>query len=54
MVKKRGLIECEKDIDKAKLINIINQKNEFLKYFENKKIIKEIFVNNKIINFIIK
>ena len=52
--KKRGLIECEKDIDKEKLINIIHQKDEFIKYFENKKISKEIFVKNKIINFLIK
>ena len=52
--KKRGLIECEKDIAKDKLINIINKKSEYVKYFENKKIFKEIFVSNKIINFIVK
>ena len=52
--KKRGLIECEKDIDKSELINIINQKDDILKYFAEKKILKEIFVPNKIINFIVK
>ena len=52
--KKRSLMECEKDISEDKLKNLINKNQELKKYFENKSILKTIFVKNKIINFIIK
>ena len=52
--KKRGLMEILLDskentvIDKAKKIENVH------KYLENKKIVKNVFLKNKLINFIIK
>jgi len=52
--KKRGIIECKKDENEKNLINLIKKDLGLKKYFENKKIIKNIYVKNKIINFITK
>ena len=52
--KKRGLIECKKDTNEKDLFNLIKNKPELNKYFLNKEIVKNIFVKNKIINFIVK
>ena len=52
--KKRGLIECEKDILEKDLIKIIYGTNEINKYFNENEIQKKIYVKNKIINFILK
>ena len=52
--RKRGIIECKKDILEEEVILSIKNKIEFNKYFENKEILKNIYVKNKIINFIIK
>ena len=52
--KKRNLIKCKKDIEESKLIEIINENKDLKKYFENKEIIKHIYVKNKIINYIVK
>ncbi len=52
--KKRGTIECDKDIAEKDIVNLIQKKPEMGKYFNNKKIIKNIYVKNKIINFILK
>ena len=52
--KKRGLIKCEKDILEKDLIKIINETSEISKYLNEKKIEKKIYVQNKIINFILK
>ena len=52
--KKRGLVECKKDILEEDLIKIINEKKEINKYLNEKKIKKKIYVKNKIINFILK
>jgi len=52
--KKRGLIECKKDILEKDLVKIVNEKNEINKYLNDKKIQKQIYVPNKIINFILK
>ena len=52
--KKRGLVECKKDILEKDLIKIINEKDEINKYLNDKKIQKQIYVPNKIINFILK
>ena len=51
--KKRGVIECKKDINEKELTKIIKEKSEIKKYFDNKKILRTIYVKNKIINFII-
>lgn len=52
--KKRGLIKCEKDIVEKDLIKMINETDEINKYLNEKKIQKRIYVQNKIINFILK
>ena len=52
--RKRGVIECKKDILEDEVILSVKSKIEFNKYFENKEILKNIYVKNKIINFIIK
>ena len=36
------------------IIKIIEKNNEFEKYFKGKEIIKNIYIQNKIINFLIK
>ena len=51
--KKRGLIELKKNIEENELIEEIQKNAKIMKYIENKKIKKRIFVKNKIINFII-
>ena len=52
--KKRNLIKCKKNIEESKLIEIVNENKDLKKYFENKEIIKHIYVKNKIINYIVK
>ena len=52
--RKRGIIECKKDILEEQVILSVKNKIEFNKYFENKEILKNIYVKNRIINFIIK
>ena len=52
--KKRGLIKCEKDILEKDLVKIINETDEINKYLDEKKIQKKIYIQNKIINFILK
>ena len=52
--KKRGLLECENDIKEDNLVKLIKNKNEFQKYFDGKKIVRKIYVKNKLINFITK
>jgi leucyl-tRNA synthetase len=52
--KKRGLIECEKDISEEALIKLINERDEINKYLNKKKTLKRIYVKNKIINIILK
>jgi leucyl-tRNA synthetase len=50
--KKKHLIEIEKDIEEDKVINQINELNLIKKYIENKKLIKTIYVKNRLINYI--
>jgi leucyl-tRNA synthetase len=52
--KKRGIIECNKEVEEKKLIDHIKNDELYKKYFENKKIIRSIYVKNRIINLIIK
>jgi len=51
--KKRGLINANLDIEEEELLKLINQENNLVKYFVNKKIKKKIFIKNKLINIII-
>ncbi len=52
--KKRGVVECKKDILEKDLIKLINEKKEINKYLNETKIKKKIYVKNKIFNFILK
>ena len=52
--KKRGVVNCKKDINENELIKLARNIQELKKYFLNSEITKSIYVKNKIINFIIK
>ncbi len=52
--KKRGIINCKKDVSEKDMIKLIKENKEIEKYFIGKEIIKNIYVQNKIINFLIK
>ena len=52
--KTREIISIEKDIIEAEINKIVLNNHKTKKYVENKKIMKTIFVKNKIINYIIK
>ena len=51
--KKRGLINIKKDTEEDNLINIIKNDEKISKYISGKIIKKQIFIKNKILNFII-
>ena len=51
--KKRGLIKGSKDIKEEELMDKVNEEKNLFKYLENKKIIKKIFIPNKLINIIV-
>ena len=51
--KKRGLIKVSKDINEEELMNKVNEEKNLFKYLENRKIIKKIFIPNKLINIIV-
>ena len=50
--KKRGLISVRKDIDEKDLVQKAKKIENIDKNLKNKKIVRQIFVRNKIINFI--
>ncbi len=52
--KKRKVFSMSKAIDKETLIKNIKKDAQMKKYIDNKQIIKTIYVENKLINFIIK
>ena len=52
--KKRSLIECNKNANQENVDSIVRKKLELKKHFENKEIIKIIFIKGKIINYILK
>ena len=52
--KKKSLINVEKDLNQDKVLSKINSDLGMNKFFDNKKILKVIFVKNKVINFIVK
>ena len=51
--KKRSIVETEPDISEEKIVEKIYQDIKCNKYLENKKIIKTIFIKNKLINIIV-
>ncbi|MGL3827500.1 leucine--tRNA ligase [Candidatus Pelagibacter communis] len=52
--KKRSLISTKKDLEENEIINEINEKGLIKKYLDNGKLVKTIYIKNRIINFIIK
>ena len=52
--KKREVLKIKRDIKEEEVLNIIHDNDRIQNYIKDKKIIKKIFVKNKIINLIIK
>ena len=52
--KKRGLISTKESLEEDRLIKEIKQKKELQKFLAGTKIIKKIFIKNKLINLITK
>ena len=52
--KLRGTIEVEKDSDKDSVLAAAKQEEKVAKYLSEGEVIKEIYVPNKIVNFIVK
>ncbi len=52
--KTRDIIKIKKNLDQKKIEDIIKSKSKAQKFLIDKKIVKKIFVKNKIINYIIK
>ena len=52
--KKRGLISTKKNLDETKLIEEIKQTKELQKFLTDVKIVKQIFIKDKLINLITK
>ena len=51
--KKRKVFSINKSIDEKTLIEKIKKDEQIKKYLDNKEIIKTIYIENKLINFII-
>ena len=51
--KKRGLITVDSETSEKKIMNLIYEDQKITKYFVNKKIKKQIYIKNKLINIII-
>ena len=52
--KTRDVVNAKKDIEEQRMRNIVEKESKAFKFIENKKILKIIFVKNRIINYIIK
>ena len=52
--KKREILNTQRDLDEDEILKIIDNNVKLKKYIENKKIVKKIFVKNKIVNLIVK
>ena len=51
--KTRGTIEVESGLDKEYIFRNIKENEQFIKYLKNGSIIKEIYVPNRLVNFVI-
>ena len=51
--KKRGLIKAKLDLTEKDLMNLVDKDNNLTKYLSNKKIKKNIYIKNKLLNLII-
>ena len=52
--KKRGLIECDRNLNEKATINLILEDKNLKKYLENKNIKRKIFVPKKLVNLILQ
>jgi len=52
--KTRDVLNLEKDMSEINVNNIIKKSEKAFKHLSNKKILKTIFIKNKIINYIIE
>jgi leucyl-tRNA synthetase len=52
--KKRSIINCKKEINEDSLIKLIKDDKKLDKFIKNKKIVRSIFIKNKLINLIVK
>ena len=51
--KKRGLISIKNDANEQDVLNLIKEKKIIEKYLKDKKILKTIYVKNRLINYIV-
>ena len=52
--KKRSIIEANMNINEKDIIDKSIKDSQILKYIENKKIVKTIYVKNRLLNLIVK
>ena len=52
--KTRGVVDLGSNLNKDDIIKYITEDNNFKKYFLNKKINKEIYIPNRILNFVLE
>ena len=52
--KKRSIINCKKEISEDSLIKLIKDDKKLDKFIKNKKIVRSIFIKNKLINLIVE
>ena len=52
--KTRNVIEIKSNLEKNAVIKLAKTDKKTTKYLENKIIVKEIYVPNKIVNFVVK
>ena len=52
--KKRSIINCKKEISEDSLIKLIKNDKKIDKFIKNKKIVRNIFIKNRLINLIIE
>jgi len=52
--KKRGIITNKRNVDKEMLINEIKKNASYNKYLKNKKIVKSIYIKDRLINLILE
>ena len=52
--KTKDILTVKKDIEESEIKNIVEKQSKSNKFIKNNKILKTIFVKNRIINYIIK
>ncbi len=52
--KKRGMLIAKKDINEKEILNLVHKNEGIKKFLENKEIIKNFYVKNRLINIVVK